>query len=54
MKLLKNFLAIIVIFANLLSCTPETLREEIESTPLELATGDDSHTVDETEKEDED
>jgi hypothetical protein len=52
MKFLRSLLILVIIFGNLIACTPENLEEQLENTTVIQATGDDSNTVDETEKDD--
>ncbi len=51
MKTLRSSILIVGIIATLFSCTPERLADEYQNDPTEQATGDDSNTVDETEKD---
>lgn len=54
MKTFRSSLILIALFTTLLSCTPQSLELENQDAVIEQATGDDSNTVDETEKDDND
>jgi len=50
MKILRSTVILLAVFATLISCTPQNLEEQLQDTAIVQATGDDSNTVDETEK----
>ena len=54
MKILKSTLILLAVFATLIACTPQNLEEQLQDTTIENATGDETNTVDETEKDDND
>ncbi|MEP2936676.1 MAG: hypothetical protein ABJM06_10265 [Gilvibacter sp.] len=54
MKILRSSIILIALFSTMISCTPQNLEEQLDNTTVVQATGDDSNTVDETEKDDND